>query len=166
MRIAKNNSILELFAIRISHFAFFMFWPVPCGWWPKQLVAQEQVAFGLCIFAYFHSSTCPLDWWWPELLVERFAICTLHLAVLHSFCMFRAALGGWLGEQLVTRERPHSSGREGEGEEGSSRKSKRFKGTGGPEVLCGGANSHSTVPPLCRRSLEDAAQIWVRRGDG
>ena len=47
--------------------------------------------------------------------MERFAICTLHLAVLHSFCMFRAALGGWWGEQLVTRERPHSSGREGEG---------------------------------------------------
>ena len=141
-----------------------MFWPVPCGWWPKQLVAQEQVAFGLCIFAYFHSSTCPLDWWWPELLVERFAICTLQFcifAVLHSFCMFRPALGGWWGEQLVTRERPHSSGRV----EGSSRKSKRFKGTGGPEVLwrqltlCGAA----TLPPIFRGCSSDLSQEgrWV-----
>ena len=92
-------------------------------------------------------------------------ICELHLApcsfaVLHSFCMFRPALGGWWGEQLVTRERPHSSGREGEGEEGSSRKSKRFKGTGGPEVLwrqltlCGAAS----LPPIFGGCSSDLSQ--------
>ena len=91
-------------------------------------------------------------------------ICELHLApcsfaVLHSFCMFRPALGGWWGEQLVTRERPHSSRRE---RRERGRKAPRGKASGSKARegrRCCGANSHSVVPPPCRRSLEDAAQI-------
>lgn len=114
-----------------------------------------------CIFSFFD---LPFG-----LVVARVIggeICDLHFApcrfaVLHSFCMFRPALGGWWGEQLVTRERPHSSGRV----EGSSRKSKRFKGTGGPEVLwrqltlCGAA----TLPPIFRGCSSDLSQEgrWV-----
>ena len=47
-------------------------------------------------------ATAGLSGWWKT-------------AALH-FCMFWPPLGGWQREQLVTRQRPHSSGRErGEG---------------------------------------------------
>ena len=92
------------------------------------------------------------SYWWRDL---RFALCTLQFcifAVLHSFCMFRPALGGWWGEQLVTRERPHSSGRErgGDGRLLEEKQAVERHGRAGGAV----------APTHTLRCRQPAADLW------
>ena len=103
------------------------------------------------------------SYWWRDL---RFALCTLQFCsvafFLHVSPCPRWVVGGAIGDTGATTQQ-----REGErgGGEGSSRKSKRFKGTGGPEVLwrqltlCGAAS----LPPIFGGCSSDLSQEgrWV-----
>ena len=94
-------------------------------------------------------------------------ICDLHFAPC-SFAFFlhvsrcpRWVVGGAIGDTGATTQQRE----EERGVEGSSRKSKRFKGTGGPEVLWRQLTLYgaATLPPIFRGCSSDLSQEgrWV-----